>query len=142
MMDKNGIELKVGQVVKVEGGFFKADNGIFRIAHAPKNEDWSGSDYSLKKVNAKDFSDSKSKYSIAFFPLMVTVNSREKRMEAREHNKKNATIEVIGTVRVYKIREKHDAWGMRNNVLYVTQSQLDKYKENERFEYELLEVIN
>jgi hypothetical protein len=31
MLDKNGIELRTGLIVKVEGGYFKADNGCYRI---------------------------------------------------------------------------------------------------------------
>jgi hypothetical protein len=141
MMDKNGIELKVGQIVKIEGGFFKADNGLFRISHAPENENWSGTDYCLKKVN-KDFSDSKSKYSTAFFPLMVTVSKRETRLQAREHNKTNATIEVVGSVKIYKIKETHDTWSVRDNIDYVTESELEECKKSSRFEFELLEILN
>lgn len=142
MMDKNGIELKVGQIVKIEGGFFKADNGLFRIANAPENENWGGLDYCLKKVNAKDYSDSTSKYSTAFFPLMVTVNSREKRIEAREHNKANVTIEVVGSVKVYKIKQTNVIWEHISNVMYVTDAQLEEYKQNERFEFEVIEILN
>jgi hypothetical protein len=148
MLDKNGNQLKVGMIVKIEGGFFKNDNGIFRIANTPEDENWIGSDCCLKRVNTQtyNYSDSKSKYSTAFFPLMVTVSNREKRQEAREHNK-NATIEIIGAVRMYKVREKQYPWvSVANNFYYVTDAELAKLKEykkmNEGFEFEILEVLN
>lgn len=103
MMDKNGIELKTGQIVKIEGGYFKSDNGTFRIKHSPNDSGWSGNDYCLTKCN-KQGVDSKAKGAVAFFPLMVTVSSRETRLLAREHNKNNATIEVIGEVKTYKVK--------------------------------------
>ena len=64
------------------------------VEHAPGDEDWLGSDYCLHKLN-KDGSRSKSKYNICFWPLMVTVNSWEKRIAAKEHNAKYAEIEVV-----------------------------------------------
>jgi hypothetical protein len=141
LIDKNGIELKTGQIVKIEGGFFKADNGLFRISHSPNDENWSGSDYCLKKVNKRDFSDSTIKYNLGFWPLMVTVNSREKSIEAKEHNKNNATIEVIGAVKTYKIKTIGDRWNREvEQVLYCTESELEEIKQQERTQIEILEV--
>lgn len=94
MTDKNGKQIKHGDMVKIEGGFFKADNGLFRVEHAPGDENWLGNDYCLKRVK-KDGTQSTGKYTTAFWPLMVTVNSYEKRIQAREHNANFATIEVI-----------------------------------------------
>lgn len=93
-MDKNGKPIKKGDIVKIEGGYFKADNGLFRVAHAPGDADWLGKDWSLRKLN-KDGTDSKSKHNVAFWPLMVTVNSSQKCREAKRHNAEYATIEVI-----------------------------------------------
>ena len=109
MMDKNGKELKTGQIVKIEGGYFKSDNGIFLVGNSPNDPNWLGSDYSLRKCN-KHGVESKNKYAVAFFPLMVTVSSREKRLLAREHNAKNATIEVIGEVKTYKVKITEVRW--------------------------------
>ena len=142
--DKNGIELRVGHVVRIEGGFFKNNNGIFRISHAPFNPDWNGTDYCMKKINKRDYSDSKSKYSINFYPLSTMVNDREKNRIAREHNKKNVTIEVIGQVKMFKVKQTHDRWKEIENILYLTESEynvLDKEKDNTRTDFELLEVI-
>ena len=92
--DKNGIEIKTGDIVNIEGGFFKADNGSFQVIHTPGDTDWMGSDYCLYRIN-KNGTISASKHKTAFWPLMVTVSSRDKRIEAREHNKINATVEVV-----------------------------------------------
>jgi|GEM_PF-3197951 len=104
-MTKNTIEMKTGDIVKIEGGFFKADNGTFLVKHSPGDPSWSGSDYSLRKCNKKGV-ESESKYSTSFWPLMVTVSSRDKRIEAMEHNEANATIEIIGSVKVYELNVK------------------------------------
>lgn len=105
-MDKNNKEIKTGDIVKIEGGFFKADNGLFKVITSPGDKNWSGSDYWIKRLN-KSGTFSKSKGSGQFWPLMVTVSSREKSLEAREHNEKNATITVLSEdlQQVKKIRE-------------------------------------
>ena len=95
--DKNGIEIKTGDIVNIEGGFFKADNGSFQVIHTPGDTDWMGSDYCLYRIN-KNGTISASKHKTAFWPLMVTVSSRDKRIEAREHNKISATVEVVKSI--------------------------------------------
>jgi hypothetical protein len=109
MTDKNGKEIKTGDIVKIEGGYFKADNGTFIVKHSPGDPSWNGSDYSLKKCNKKG-EESDAKNSIAFWPLMVSVNSHEKRIAARQHNKEHSTIEIIGNVKVYDLIIKQN-WG-------------------------------
>ena len=94
MLDKNGREIKTGDVVIITGGFFKADNGRFRVIHSPGDPDWYGKDYCLERCN-KNGTPSKSKYRTAFWPIMVTVNDRFKKIEAKEHNKEHAEIEVV-----------------------------------------------
>lgn len=93
-MDKNGKQIKTGDIVKIEGGFFKSDNGIFKVSHSPGDEEWTGRDWSLRLLK-KDGTVSETTYNIAFWPLMISTNSREKGIIAREHNKTHATIEVI-----------------------------------------------
>ena len=102
-MDKNGKKLRTGDIVKIEGGFFKSDNGTFIVKHSPGDPQWNGSDYSLRKCNKKGI-ESESKYSTAFWPLMVTVNSRDKYYAAKRHNKEHATIEIIGSVKIYELK--------------------------------------
>jgi hypothetical protein len=103
MTDKNGKEIKTGDIVRIEGGYFKADNGTFLVKHSPSDPNWTGRDYCLMKCNKKG-EESNTKYATAFWPLMVTVNSREKSIAAKQHNIENATIEVIGSVKVYKLK--------------------------------------
>jgi hypothetical protein len=130
--DKNGVVLKTGQIVKIEGGYFKSDNGYFIIKHSPKDEGWNGSDYCLRKCSKKGI-ESKSKYSTAFYPLMVTVSSREKRFEAREHNNKYATIEVVGEIHTQKIEVTWNMWGREEKkVMILDDKDLEQYK-NDRF---------
>ena len=107
MADKNGKEIKTGDIVKIEGGYFKADNGTFLVKNSPSDPNWSGSDYSLRKCNKKG-EESEAKYSTAFWPLMVTVSSRDKRIAAIQHNKDHATIEIIGSVKVYELIVKQN----------------------------------
>jgi hypothetical protein len=93
-MDKNGKEIKTGDIVRIEGGYFKSDNGLFKVEHAPGDANWNGNDWCLRKVK-KDGTSSVGKYTTAFWPLMVTINSHDKRYAAKEHNAKYATIEVV-----------------------------------------------
>ncbi len=94
MKDKNGKEIKTGNVVMITGGYFKSDNGMFRVIHSPGDDDWYGKDYCLEKCN-KNGSPSKSKYKTAFWPIMVTINDHFKKLEAKAHNTAHAEIEVI-----------------------------------------------
>lgn len=105
MKDKNGIELKTGQIVEITGGFFKADNRRFVIVRSPGDEGWLGSDYSLRKVSKKN-EFSLAKYSIAFWPLSACTTDSFKNMEADEHNAKNAQIEIVGEMANVKIKAK------------------------------------
>ena len=107
MTDKNGKEIKTGDIVKIEGGYFKRDNGTFLVKHSHSDPSWGSTDYCLHKCNAKG-EESKSINSTAFWPLMVTVSGREKRLEAKQHNKEHATIEVIGEVKTYKLQVKQE----------------------------------
>lgn len=94
MRDKNGTEIRKGDIVEVSGGFFKSDNGRFVVRHVPGDPDWFGRDCSLRRLN-KNGTESKAKGRTAFWPIFVTVNG-PKRWEAKEHNEKFATVEVVG----------------------------------------------
>jgi len=94
MLDKNGIEIKTGDIVKIENAFFKNDNGYYFVDNAPGDVSWCGSDYSLHKIGKRG-KISTAKYNIAFWPLSHCCNDRMKNAEATEHDKENATIEVI-----------------------------------------------
>ena len=94
LKDKNGIEMKKGDTVQITGAYFKSDNGLWRVEHAPGDSGWYGNDYSLRRLN-KDGTDSKAKNNITFWPIMVTVSGYWKRLEAKAHNAEHAQIEVI-----------------------------------------------
>jgi hypothetical protein len=127
--------------VRVEGGYFKTDNGLFRIAHSPNDGAWLGNDHSLRKVN-KDWCDSKAVHVVGFYPIMVTVGSREKRILAHEHNKKNATIEVIGTIPIFKVKTIQRMYNHIERLSYCTESELLELYSQERIEIDIIEYIH
>ena len=94
MLDKNGKVIKKGDTVMITGAYFKNDNGLWRVEHAPGDSDWFGKDYCLHRLN-KNGSESKGKNNVSFWPLCVFVNNYFKRLEARAHNAEHAQIEVI-----------------------------------------------
>lgn len=93
MLDKNGMEIKTGDVVEISGAYFKNDNGLYFVAHSPGDPGWSGSDHSLQKIS-KTGKLSTAKHNLCFWPIMITTNSWAKRAEAKSWNKEHATIEV------------------------------------------------
>lgn len=93
MIDKNGIEIKTGSVVEITGAYFKNDNGLYFVTASPGDPSWCGSDYSLKKIS-KTGKISTAKHNICFWPIMVCVNDRMKRAEAKQWNAEHAAIEV------------------------------------------------
>lgn len=138
MTDKNGIQLKTGQIVKVEGGYFKADNGYFVVKHSPADENWMGNDYSLRKCTKKGV-ESIAKYSTAFWPLMVTTNSFEKRCLARTHNKTHATIEVVDQATVYKVKIIENFYGtIRESIRVILQKEYDELSNSKYLTFELI----
>lgn len=94
MLDKNGVEIKTGDVVRISGAYFKNDNGLYFVDSSPGDPNWCGSDYSLKKV-LKNGKISRAKHSICFWPIGIFVNDLYKRAAANEWNAENAKIEVI-----------------------------------------------
>lgn len=138
MIDKNGKEIKTGDIVKIEGGYFKADNGTFLVKSSPGDPQWSGSDYCLTKCNKKGV-ESDSKYSTAFWPIMVTVNSRDKHYAAKQHNAEHATIEIIGSVKVYNLLVKQSrGW---NDYEYKEIATEKRYNELLANKYIKVEII-
>ena len=97
LTDKNGREMKTGDIVKIENAFFKNDNGYYFIDRTPGDRSWTGSDYSLKKIS-KSGKISTAARNIAFWPLWACTNNHDKNAAAREHNKQFATIEIIDDI--------------------------------------------
>jgi hypothetical protein len=93
MTDKNGKEMKTGDVVLISGAYFKNDNGMYKIEHSPGDANWTGKDYSLRKLN-KNGTTVKNN-STGFWPILVFINDPFKYRAAKAHNAENAKIEVI-----------------------------------------------
>ncbi|MDO4649358.1 MAG: hypothetical protein Q4B26_11980 [Eubacteriales bacterium] len=95
MIDKNGREIKSGDVVIVEGAYFDRHNGRYVVTHSPGDEHWSGKDHCMVKIK-RNGKVSTGKYRHCFWPIMNTINNRDKKIEAKEWNREHATIEVVG----------------------------------------------
>ena len=94
MLDKNGIEMKTGDIVRVLGAYFKNDNGLYFVEHSPGDPSWCGKDHCLHKL-CKSGKISTAKYNLAFWPLKSYTNDRWKRAESNIHNESHATIEIL-----------------------------------------------
>ncbi len=84
-------DIRTGDIVEITGAYFKNDNGYYFVERSPGDHNWSSNGYCLKKISKKG-KISKSKYSICFFPIMVTTNSYQKRLEATAWNNEHAEI--------------------------------------------------
>ncbi len=93
MLDKNGVEIKTGQIVEITGAYFKNDNGLYFVTRSPGDPGWCGSDHSLTKIS-KAGKISKAKYNLCFWPIVSVVSDRWKTAEANAWNKEHAQIEV------------------------------------------------
>lgn len=97
MKDKNGKEMRTGDIVKISGAYTKRHNGYFVIEHAPGDVSWLGKDYSLQRLK-KNGEYSNGSYTTQFWPLSYFGNNREHNAAAREHDSKNATIEIVENI--------------------------------------------
>jgi hypothetical protein len=97
MTDRNGTEIKTGNIVRITGAYFKNDNGLYYVEHSPGDPGWCGKDHCLKKIS-KTGKISKATYNICFWPIMVTV-SGPKYYEAKRWNAENAQIEVMPSLK-------------------------------------------
>lgn len=93
LVDKNGITMKTGDIVKVSGSYFKSDNGLYFVEHSPEDPNWCGSDHCLKKIcnNGKV---STATRSVCFWPVTVFVNDHSKCCEAKRWNAEHCEIEI------------------------------------------------
>lgn len=97
MKDKNGKEMRTGDIVKVSGAYTKRHNGYFVIEHTPGDASWLGSDYSLQRLK-KNGEYSNGSYTTQFWPLCYFSNNETHNALAHEHDSQNATIEVVGNI--------------------------------------------
>lgn len=74
MLDKNGIEIKTGDIVRITGAYFKTDNALYFVEHSDGDPDWCGKDHCLLKIKR---------------------NGYEKYTTAKLWNKEHAQIEIV-----------------------------------------------
>lgn len=94
MLDKNGIEIKTGDVVRITGAYFKTDNALYFVEHSDGDPDRCGKDHCLLKIK-RNGELSKAKNAVCFWQIMVTVNGYEKYTTAKLWNKEHAQIEIV-----------------------------------------------
>lgn len=121
MLDKNGIEIKTGDVVEITGAYFKNDNGFYYVEHSAGDPGWSGSDYSLKKISKRG-KISTAKHNICFWPIGIFTNSFETRAAAKAWNKEHAAIEVRTDISRAEVAEhfKSQAEEMDDQIKYYS----------------------
>lgn len=105
MLDKNGKEIKTGMIVKIEGAYFKNDNGVYLVTNSPKDPQWYGGYHSLRKINRRTGALSTAKHNIGFWPVACFTNSYETRRKCNEWNEEHASIEVIEGVPLAQVTE-------------------------------------
>ena len=117
MTDKNGREIQTGDVVLVSGGYFKADNGLFVVIHAPGDPGWYGESCCLNKL-CRSGKLSEGKYATAFWPIAVNAGSWRTRMDAKSWNAANAEILVVDDVNRMYIASyfSHNAYMLGNDI--------------------------
>lgn len=95
MKDKNNVQIKAGDIVRIEGAFFKNDNGLHYVEQDGTNKAYCGRDsLTLYKI-CKNGKLSTAKYNTCFFPIHSTVSDYVKTAQANAWNKEHATIEVV-----------------------------------------------
>jgi acylphosphatase len=104
MLDKNGTEIRTGDMVQITGAYFKNDNGLYFVEHSPGDVAWCGNDYSLRKISKRG-KISTAKGRICFWPIAIFTNSYEKRVNGNAWNKEHAEIEIVGGVPVHEVVE-------------------------------------
>ena len=94
MLDKNGLDIRTGDIVRISNTYFKNDNGLYYVEYSPGDASWNGDNHSLHKIK-RNGQLSTAKYSTAFWPLCAFTNDRMKNAMAYEWNHEHATIEVV-----------------------------------------------
>lgn len=135
MVDRNGRKIQTGDVVLVSGGYFKSDNGLFAVIHAPGDPDWYGESCCLNKL-CKSGKLSEGKYATAFWPIAVNAGSWRTKMDAKSWNAANAEILVVDDVNHSYIAENFMELAEHTQVTadLARQSFGDDYDEVKRLE--------
>lgn len=99
MNDKNGTRIKAGDIVRIDGSFFKVDNGYYFVEQDGANPGYLADDkqVTLRRIR-KNGKLSTGKNTCCFFPLKAYVSDRQKCAEAIKWNKEHATIEIVYTI--------------------------------------------
>ena len=77
MLDKNGVEIKTGCIVRITGAFSEKANGLYFVQAAPGDPSWCGSDYCLKRISESG-AISKEEDSTCFWPTAISIRDKEK----------------------------------------------------------------
>ena len=93
MIDKNGIEIKTGDVVEITGAYFKNDNGLYFVRRSAGDAGWCGNYHSLHKIS-KTGKISRASGASRSWPISIYTNDYMKRIEGNAWNEEYATIEV------------------------------------------------
>lgn len=100
MNDRNGREIQTGDIVKVEGGYFKTSNGIFYVSNLDTERSlW------LHRVKKNGEICVNSASSTQSWPLSSYCSDPRKNAEARKHNAEHVTIEVVENVNTWYVAE-------------------------------------
>jgi len=108
MLDKNGVEIRTGCIVRITGAYFKNDNGLWFVEHSPGDPSWCGSDHSLRKIS-KAGKISTAKRNICFWPIGIFISDRCKAAEAHRWNKAHAEIEVVSIPNMAEVAAHFEA---------------------------------
>ena len=124
MLDKNGVEIRTGDVVRISGAFFKNDNGLYYVENSPGDPSWCGSDHSLRKI-CRSGKLSTAKHNICFWPIGIFISDRCKAAEAHRWNKAHAEIEVVSIQNMAEVASYFEAKA----------AALDKYIQRTRWDW-------
>ena len=98
MLDRNGNSILAGDIVRIEGAYFKHDNGLYFVQEDGTNPNYlDRKGLTLKKIR-RDGRISEARYSLAFWPLLPPCSDRSKNDASRAWNEQHATIEIVRTV--------------------------------------------
>ena len=100
MQDKNGREIRTGDIVRVSGAYFKTSNGTFYVSNLD-----TGRTLWLHRIKKNGEICIPTATSTVNWPLSSYCSDRRKNALAKEHNKEHAQIEVVSDVNTWYVAE-------------------------------------